>query len=104
MTDLPKINWSDYDRRQDQPRTRTIAIDWDETFTADPEMWRSIIREMEGRGHTVYIVTSRSPYAVEECDREDVAVIATSGSPKRQTCMDLGIWIDIWIDDFPEGV
>lgn len=86
-----------------------IAIDWDETFTADPELWQAFIKLAEERGHRVYCVTCRRD---TEENREIVRVESlpayrhyfTGLSPKRWFMEQRGIQIDIWVDDHPESV
>ena len=36
-----------------------IMIDYDNTYTADVEMWRNVIPLMQLWGHNLYLVTSR---------------------------------------------
>jgi hypothetical protein len=62
-----------------------IAIDFDDTFSADPELWRLFIDAAEAKGHRCYIVY-------------------TSHAPKDWYCRDKGIAIDIWCDDYPLGI
>ena len=39
--------------------TLTIGLDYDHTFTADPELWRQFIGDTQRRGHLVVCVTRR---------------------------------------------
>ena len=41
----------------------TIAIDFDKTFTADPELWLSFIRSASLRGHEIICATYRKEYS-----------------------------------------
>jgi hypothetical protein len=82
-----------------------IALDYDKTYTADPDMWRHIIAVMRGMSHEVMIVTSRDPNDLVE-DRDwfekyTIPVIYCDYWAKRQVCEQRGISIDIWIDDNP---
>ena len=36
-----------------------IALDYDETYTADPVLWDRFIGDANDHGHTVWIVTAR---------------------------------------------
>jgi len=36
-----------------------FGLDFDDTFTADPELWAMFIREAQAKGHRVYCVTAR---------------------------------------------
>ena len=78
-----------------------IGLDYDETFTTDPDLWRNFIRSAQSRGHEVKFVTYRSPRHpnddicsdAKECG---IDVIFTAG---RQKCNFYPA--DIWIDDSP---
>lgn len=85
-----------------------IAIDYDDTYTADPVMWDAVIHEMFIHGHIVYCVTCRrdTPENRERCSiiPDDVPIFFTGLKPKRTFMEKLGIKIDVWIDDMPESV
>ena len=86
-----------------------LALDYDDTYTRDPEFWDLVVELAQGRGHTVYCVTMRG-YAKDEVydtigrligrDR----CIFTAQQAKAPFMWDLGIRIDVWIDDSPEYV
>lgn len=97
-----------------------IAIDFDDTFTADPDLWRAFIKDAEARGHKCYIVTCRRD---EEENRDDVhgpCGVQIGDSPitglprhrhyftslrsKRRYLEHCGVLIDVWIDDIPDSV
>ena len=82
-----------------------IAIDYDNTYTEDPEMWLSIIDIMQNRGHYVMCVTFRYE---EECSLIDPRLkekvnefIATGRRAKFKYLDNKNINVDIWIDDDP---
>jgi len=71
-----------------------IALDYDKTYTNDPELWDSFIRLSVDRGHSVAIVTMRYP---SECVGEmQVPVIYTSRKAKQDFYS-----ADVWVDDSP---
>lgn len=81
-----------------------IALDYDDTITRDELLWRGFIYLAKSRGHSVGIVTSRSP-DYENSDLEtfaramNIGVVYASHKPKR--------WVyeaDVWIDDMPETI
>lgn len=80
-----------------------IALDFDETYTRDPSLWRSLIFHAQDRHHEVFVVTAR-------CETKDgihpdwlppCPVIFCDGRPKREVTRERGIQIDVWIDDDP---
>lgn len=87
-----------------------ISIDFDDTYTRDPQMWDNFIRLAQMSGHNVYCVTARSW-------REDEQVLGTVGKVVgRENChftalqgkkayMNAkGIIIHVWIDDMPDMI
>lgn len=84
-----------------------IALDYDLTYTLDPDFWNDFIDMAGGHGHDIRIVTARSP----NHDKIDVnlPVIYCDGVAKRFHCHwfadDGKGWDpDIWIDDKPQSV
>jgi hypothetical protein len=85
----------------------TFGIDFDDTFTADPELWSLFIELAESRGHRCVIVTQRAPaYEGELRDLvgADVAIAFCAGATKDQACRQLGLSVDVWVDDYPAAV
>lgn len=68
-----------------------IALDYDGTYTADPELWDFFIKKAKERGHEVKIATMRFPS--EPIDGLDIEVVYTSRRAKYG-CMPANIWID----------
>lgn len=101
---ITKVDWKKYDDTPRPKRALTIAIDWDETWTADPDMWKAISDMMKARGHKVYIVTARPSYSIWECEQSGLEVIACAWMPKRETCEARGVRVDVWVDDCPEFI
>jgi hypothetical protein len=71
-----------------------IAIDYDNTFTADPQLWADFLNMARERGHEVAIVTSRFPHMKPQAI--GIEVICCSFTAKRKHHQ-----ADIWIDDDP---
>ena len=84
-----------------------ISIDFDETYTRDPEFWNYFLETCKSYGHEVWCITLRS-------EAEGAQVLATIGKkigndrcfftnrePKRAFAWSKGVRIDIWIDDMP---
>ena len=92
-----------------------IALDYDETFTADRDLWTEFILNAKDRNHEVRFVTYRSQIDVltnpsEAANNADIEADAkfigidihyTSGKNKHQYCNEIGFKVHIWIDDMP---
>jgi len=80
-----------------------IALDYDGTFTEDPDLWNIFVIHARTRGHAVYVVTMRFPNEDIDQDLADQvdAVIYTSRNFKQEYVKKIGLEIDIWIDDNP---
>lgn len=79
-----------------------IALDYDNTYTADPALWAQFIALAKARGHDIRIVTARS--AAEKGDLETIPVIYCDRVSKRRIAAAVGFHVDIWIDDRPQAV
>lgn len=87
---------------------KNFAIDFDETFTLNPEMWLKVIELFYSFGINVYIVTYRYDTVTECFDLEYLkhydsikGIVFTGRKGKDAFCKSLGIHIDVWIDDNP---
>jgi hypothetical protein len=84
-----------------------IGLDFDNTYTRDPEAWNTFIRYFTGRGHTVYCTTFRYPEQSEQVYQTIGEIIGrdrcyfTSYTAKHPFMLAQGIYIDVWIDDMP---
>jgi acid phosphatase class B len=82
-----------------------LSLDYDNTYTRDPEFWDVFIDIAKRRGHTVYVVTMRTPGEGEEVikylQHQVEAILFTSRRNKHDYCFDQRISIDVWIDDMP---
>lgn len=74
-----------------------IALDYDKTYTADPALWDDFVQSAQNRGHTVKIVTMRTPQ--EAIDNVSIEIVYTSRKAKSTV-----VSADIWIDDSPHWV
>lgn len=88
----------------------TFGLDYDDTFTACPELWATFIQSAEAMGHRVVLVTARrdtdeNNQGVREFLKESGVVLpivfANLGS-KLSAVKRRDIRVDIWIDDDPE--
>lgn len=97
-----------------EARSLTISVDFDQTFSADPELWGSFALEAVASGNTVVMITRR-----EDTPENQAAVADTLGdyaqafstvlligpeTLKDDAAQKAGIDVDIWIDDSPQTV
>ena len=84
-----------------------IAIDYDETYDQDFDLWEAFAHLAASRGHVVICVTCRTlpPGSVHKDERTpSFPVYCTTNQQKRPFMESLGIRVDVWIDDFPESI
>ena len=74
-----------------------IALDYDNTITADPEFWTAFVQMANMRGHEVTVVTSR--YPGNPIPVTGVPIVYCSFTAKRKHHQ-----ADIWIDDDPKHI
>ncbi len=84
-------------------RKQTIGLDFDDTVTLNPRMFKEIIEVFTKYGFEVYIVTARNqnewcPQLLEFSELVE-NVIFTGCKAKRDV-----VEMDIWIDDFPLAI
>lgn len=92
-----------------QPRGILFGVDFDGTFSRDPEGFRLFVAMMRARGHSFVLVTGRSNEgqwgAEVRRDVRDLMPIVFAGNGwKRAAAERAGFKVDIWIDDHPEYV
>lgn len=85
-----------------------IAIDFDQTFTSEPNMWAGIIELMNDYGHRVICVTCRPEWDTAGMDQIEKIIgsdniFFTDNMPKIEF-MEERCHVDIWIDDTPATV
>jgi hypothetical protein len=81
-----------------------IALDYDQTYTLDPDFWDLVIAAAKSRGHDILFLTMRRPDEpiYPHPDPElDIRVIYTSRRAKVQFAEANELQIDIFIDDCP---
>lgn len=87
-----------------------FALDFDDTLTADPALWRKFIADARAVGHQVFIVTARRGEYIDEvreflADHDiKAAVFFTSLGSKLEFAKRNNLRVDIWIDDHPESL
>jgi hypothetical protein len=85
-----------------------LALDYDNTFTMDPDGWGEFCEAMRARGHRIYGVTMRYDHetrGISEKYRKSCDRIFFTGRRAKQTFMtERGVFIDVWIDDNPHWI
>jgi hypothetical protein len=84
-----------------------VAIDYDHTYTLNPNLWNQIIKIFKQQNNNVYCVTKRyqdnSEDIVKAFANIDVPIIYALKS-KLEAVSEAGIKIDVWIDDKPQSI
>lgn len=85
-----------------------IALDYDNTYTRDPQAWDVFIMMFRSRGHKVFLVTCRDADNYKKVKEVIVAlnnktdgIFFTSDKAKDLFMIQKDILIDVWIDDTP---
>lgn len=85
-----------------------LALDYDYTFTEDPNSWYRIAHILRQAGHVVYGVTMRYPHEASGMDHwYDKAcndIFFTGRKAKKLFMLGKGIKVDVWIDDNPTWI
>jgi len=90
----------------DKRKSRYIAIDWDNTISADKEFFLMLIIKLQKYGFIPFVCSLRAPDSdnIKEIrgflEETNIAIYLTNGKPKRQFMKKLGIRVHLWIDDF----
>jgi hypothetical protein len=92
-----------------------IAIDYDDTFTADPELFKMFVELGKARGHSFVCVTARrdgpcefrGPHRgdqVREAMKGLMPIVFAKHDYKHEAAVKAGYYVDVWVDDHPEWV
>lgn len=84
-----------------------IALDFDDTYTADPELWDEFVASAKNRGHSVVVVTGRrrTEENVADVQVPGCSVIFTELLAKEWYCSHFHkCTFDIWIDNEPRFI
>jgi HK97 family phage prohead protease len=93
-------------------RGLVISLDYDRTFTAAPGLWRSFVNMATAAGNRVVCISRRE--ATDE-NREELRlafadlevgdlILCGADTQKRDAAAQAGIAVDVWVDDYPEGI
>jgi hypothetical protein len=109
---LSRLNREQYERQIEPPpakRRLVIAIDYDDTYTADPVLWAAVVAVLAS-SHEVICVTARRCTAENRNElRRNLppqieTIILAYDMPKRMAATRAGFAVDIWIDDRPHAI
>ena len=78
-----------------------IAIDYDDTWSADPDLWAEFALSASKRGHCILIATNRRS-GLQELGWP--VVYCSASFTKRQATRSAGYEVDVWIDDNPKVI
>lgn len=84
-----------------------IAIDYDDTFSLDPEGWAEVLGVLRRRGNTVWGVTARNRSQLIRCDQFNTSchkILYCCGRAKKPLIEMHGVVVSVWIDDKPEYI
>jgi hypothetical protein len=87
-----------------------ISIDFDHTYTQDPQLWQSFIAQALKHGHHVYCVSARHYWQTTEVYStigKQIGIencFLTDRKAKQAFMLAHGITIDVWIDDTPQSI
>lgn len=85
-----------------------ISLDYDDTFTKDPQAWTDAMRILKRAGHTVIGVTMRYPGEASGMDvrYDDICetIYFTGRAAKDAFLCVKGVHVDVWIDDNPKWI
>lgn len=84
----------------------TIAIDYDDTYTADPSFWDKFIQLAVEHSHKVICITARRNILEHRQELmkslpEGIEIYFSYDEPKADFIKRQNIVVDIWIDDSP---
>lgn len=94
-------------------RSMTISIDYDKTFSSDPEMWGKFAKSSAASGNQVVMISRRPD---TEQDRNEIiaalgdyassfsTVLLVGDQFKDAAAKAAGINVDVWVDDSPQFV
>lgn len=87
---------------------KRIALDFDDTFTLDPQRWAEFVHLFcsRGSGWSVKFVTFRYETDRNEdieywAEKLGIDIIYCGGVQKAQVCAENSWTPDVWIDDMP---
>lgn len=86
-----------------------FSLDYDNTWTKTPELWKQTIQLFREHGHDFVCVTSRPKTSAnqEEMGRtigQYMPIVFCNHTAKKRQAKESGFNPDVWIDDRPETI
>ncbi len=94
----------------DKRKSKHVAIDWDNTISADKTFFKDLIIRLQEANFQPFVCTLRAPDKenIEEIckilEQANIPIYLTDGKPKRKYMKSLGVKVHLWIDDFYPGI
>ncbi len=96
-----------------EARALTLSIDFDRTFSADPQLWGEFARTAVADGNTVVMVSRREDTPEDRQTVTDTLgdyadafsqVLLVGDRLKDEAAKEAGIEVDVWVDDSPQFI
>lgn len=85
-----------------------IALDYDQTYTRDPDLWDRFIVDARKQGHDLVCITSRTyePGSTksERVPAPAIRFLCAGSEMKADVARKAGLNVAIWIDDMPASI
>lgn len=85
-----------------------ISLDYDKTFTADPDFWSAFLTLCKKQGHVVLGITMRNKNELDDVDNRYLTlcdeVHPTDRQAKIKYVNEHNLVVDVWIDDNPHAI
>lgn len=81
-----------------------IALDYDDTYTVDPDFWQEFITLANTHGHQVIGITKRGPDNQGVITVPNITFHHSNRLAKYKFAQDNGLNITVWIDDSPRNL
>lgn len=99
--------------KEESKRPLTFGLDFDNTYSIDPEFWNKFIDTAHAKGYVVLCITQEDSDSQAQYDKVtstigkvigDKNCYFTAGKAKMDYCDKHDIVIDIWIDNNPKRI
>lgn len=85
-----------------------LALDYDQTYTRDPDFWDEVVALGVRRGHQFVCVTNRAlPPGTAKAERvptPTIPVVCAGDQMKADAARNAGYTVSVWIDDMPASI